>query len=90
MPLDGVRRPNERVLLCMAVSPAYCAFCPDMVPRKLEIRYSDAVLSLWVAQRYGACFARSDWLSDVAAAPFTMIFALAISDSNTGAPRPWS
>ena len=90
MPVVGVTRPNARVLPCRLVSPAYCAFCPEMVPRKLDIRYSDAVLSLWVAHRYGACFCRSDWLSDVAAAPFTMMCALAISDSNTGAPRPWS
>jgi len=89
-PACGVTNPKTRVLPCRLESPAYWALPPDKVDRKLGTKYNEAVLSLCVAQRYGACFCRSAWLSDVAAPPFTMIFALAISDSNTGAPRPWS
>ena len=47
------------------------------------------MLSDCVAQRYGACAASCSAVSELAPAPFTMIFAFAISDSNTGAPLFW-
>ena len=73
--------PNLRVWLCIAVSPAYCAFLPaSCLPMNSAAFIAPALTSVW-AQRYGACFSVAS--SDVVFAK-TGIFAAASSVPNTG------